>query len=232
MTEIQSFAKTTNYIRKAKYFLKYGIQKCFRFVLIYLFLIITMTDDSIMAQNTEDTLDIEENRQKILENFDISEIPDLDKIRSAASNLFAMPIGQQKVEDLTNLSIEANRAANLISYIRDEYNDEYRDNYRYEFIQEKLAKPHDDYVRISNEFIDIRNQVYYNLGIKYKNLGETVKSFLYFNDAFRLSGFDCRDKRPDDCMRWKAEQEMKNLLQIDGIESYVTWQFDPTDDGF
>ena len=225
MISSQSFATIANFTRKANYFFaKYGMQLCFRIVLICLFLLISVANDNVMAQNTEDLLAIEENRQQTLENFNISEIPDLDRIRSLASNLFALPIGKQKVEDLTNLSIEANRAANLIRYIRDGYNDEYRENYRYEFIQEKLAKPHDDYVKISNEFIDIRNQAYFNLGIKYKSLGETVKSFLYFSDAFRLSRFDCGTKRPDDCMRWKAEQEMKKLLGIEGIDSYVTWQ--------
>lgn len=202
----------------------YAIVQCFRVVLVHLILLFTLSNSGAMAQDTEDLLAIEETRQKTLENFNVAEIPDLDRIRSVASELFALPIDQQNVEDLTNLSIEANRAANLISYIREEYDDEYRDNYRYEFIQEKLAKPHDEYVKVSNEFIDIRNQVYFNLGIKYKNRGETMKSFLYFNDAFRLSRFDCGNKQPDNCMRWRAEQEMKELLGIKQINSYVSWQ--------
>lgn len=220
-----SFLMITDSIRKATYFhTKFGSEQCFRIVVVHLFSFFTLIGGGVMAQDTEDLLAVEENRQKTLENFDITEMPDLDRIRSAASNLFALPIEQQNVEDLTNLSIEANRAANLIGYISEEYNDEYRENYRYEFIQEKLAKPYDGYIKISNEFIAIRNQVYFNLGIKFRNLGETVKSFLYFNDAFRLSRFDCGAKKPDDCMRWKAEQEMKELLGMEQINSYVSWQ--------
>lgn len=221
MLKNHSLAKTTDYSRKSTHFsIKCGLKHCFSSSVFILALACT----SVLAQDTEDLLAIEENRQKTLENFDITEIPDLNRIRSVASKLFALPTEKQNVEDLTNLSIEANRAANLISYISEEYNDEYRENYRYEFIQVKLAKPHDEYVKMSNEFIDIRNQIYFNLGTIYKNRGETVKSFLYFNDAFRLSRFDCETKRPDDCMRWKAEQEMKRLLGIEQIESYVTWQ--------
>ena len=115
--------------------------------------------------------------------------------------------------------------ANLISGILQEYSSYYQENYRYNFIQTKVADPHDAYARLSNKFISIRNLAYFNLGLKMKEKGESLRAYLYFKDAFRLSIFACvKDADPNSCMRWKAEQEMKSLLSIEDIQSYVSWQ--------
>ena len=74
-----------------------------------------------------------------------------------------------------------------------------------------------------NEFLEIRNQAYFNLGLLAKNENKTMEAFLYFKDAYRLSLFDCRGTSEKYCIRWKAEQELQKLLGLMEIKAYVTW---------
>ena len=49
---------------------------------------------------------------------------------------------------------------------------------------------------------------------------------LYFKDAFRLSIFDCESQQATEtCMRWKAEQKLKELLGL-SVNSYVSWELE------
>ena len=178
-----------------------------------------------IAQERTDTLSLEQERKKALERFNVTKVPDLDAVREIAAQLFAQPIKQQDSGQLKKLAEEANRSANLIDYIYDEYMDYYRENYKYDFVQAKVAEPAKDYERVFNEFLSIRNQAYFNLGLLAKDDGKTMEAFLYFKDAYRLSLFECGTKQPaKNCIRWKAEQELQKLLGLTEINAYVTWK--------
>ena len=177
-----------------------------------------------VSQDSVNTLSLEEERSAELEKFDVTEIPDLNVVRNSAKHLFSLPLEKQDSEQLKELARVANMTANLVNYIYDEYDDYYRDNYRYEFIQKKVQIPASVYGAIFNEFLKIRNQAYFNLGLISKNDGRTMEAFLYFKDAFRLSSFDCgKDKPAIGCMRWKAEQELQKLLVLSHVKAYVSW---------
>ena len=182
------------------------------------------TTGSVVSQERSGTLSLERERQATLEEFDITEVPNLDSVRAIATHLFALPVEQQDAEELKALATEANRTANLVDYIYDEYDGYYRDSYKYEFVQREVIKAATEYGTIFNEFLNIRNQAYFNLGLLSRNAGRTMEAFLYFKDAFRLSSFDCGPKTPaTSCMRWKAEQELQKLLGLSHIKAYVTW---------
>ena len=113
----------------------------------------------------------------------------------------------------------------MVNFIKDEYDDFRQENYRYDFVLKKLKPSLGQYTQVVNEFLAIRNQAYFNLGTKAKNAGNNVPALLWFRDAFRLSGFDCgKNQARETCMRWKAEQEIQNLLGLSSIKAYVTWQ--------
>ena len=92
------------------------------------------------AQERTDTLSLEQERKKTLEKFNVTKVPDLAAVREIAVQLFAQPIKQQDSGQLEKLAEEANRSANLIGYIYDEYMDYYRENYKYDFIQEHVLR--------------------------------------------------------------------------------------------
>ena len=98
-------------------------------IVVLSFLVLLLTGDGVIAQDRTNTLSIEQERQAALEEFNVTELPDLDVVRAAAVQLFAQPLEQQDEEELKKLSREANRVANLIDYIFDEYDDYYRENY-------------------------------------------------------------------------------------------------------
>jgi len=54
----------------------------------------------------------------------------------------------------------------MVNFIKDEYDDFRRENYSYGFVLEKLNPSLGHYARIVNEFLAIRNQAYFNLGMK------------------------------------------------------------------
>ncbi len=71
----------------------------------------------------------------------------------------------------------------------------------------------------------IRNQAYFNLGILARDSGKTMEAFLYFKDVFELSVFNCDGgKSAETCMRWKAEQELQEILGLSAIKAYVSWE--------
>lgn len=171
------------------------------------------------------TLSLDKEREKALKEFDVSEIPNPDTVRKTADAIFGKKLDAQSEKELRQIAKQANKLTNLIGAILSEYASYYRENYRYDFIQKKVMGPHDEYIRASNEFIGIRNQAYFNLGLKAKQAKMNLRAFFYFKDAFRLSSFDCEDGSPEvTCLRWQAEQEMKKLLSLTDIQSYVRWK--------
>lgn len=174
--------------------------------------------------SAQSTLDIDEQRAATLEKLE-SDVPDPDGIRKIAKETFSKPISDQDTDVLQSLAKQANSYANMVNFIKDEYDDFRRENYSYDFVLEKLSPSLGHYTRIVNEFLTIRNQAYFNLGMKAKEAGDNVPALLWFRDAFRLSSFDCgKSQARETCMRWKAEQEIQNLLGLSSIKAYVTWQ--------
>lgn len=174
--------------------------------------------------SAQSTLDIDEQRAAALEKLE-SDVPNPDRIRGIAQETFSKSISDQDIDVLKSLAKQSNSYANMINFIKDEYDNFRRENYRYDFVLKKIDLSLDQYTRIVNEFLAIRNQAYFNLGMKAKEAGNNVPALLWFRDAFRLSSFDCgKNEARETCMRWRAEQEIQNLLGISSIRAYVTWQ--------
>ncbi len=174
--------------------------------------------------SAQSTLDIDEQRAATLEKLE-SDVPDPDGIRRIARETFSKPISDQDTDVLQSLAKQSNVYANMVNFIRDEYDDYRRENYSYDFVLEKLNPSFGHYTRIVNEFLAVRNQSYFNLGMKEKEAGSNVPALLWFRDAFRLSSFDCgKNQARQTFMRWKAEQEIQNLLGLSSVKAYVTWQ--------
>ena len=175
------------------------------------------TDD----QPGDNSEDIERLRNSQIKKWGGSSLPDHKKTAASAKEILAKPLESQTVSELTELAKQANRAANYIGFIESEYDSYYRANYQYDIVTTKVGKAADEYREISNQLRDYRNQAYFNLGKKADISGNQVKAFFYFRDAYRLAIF-ARNKKKG--MRYKAEQEMKRLLNLDDITSFITWQ--------
>lgn len=167
--------------------------------------------------------EIEAQREELLAKWGAAGLPQPLQIDEAAQELLALPLEEQSVEALTELAEEANRAANFVNFIFEEYAEYHRDNYRYDFVQEKVAPFHDAYVDLSNRLKGRRNQAFFNLGLKHKAQGNQMAAFFFFRDAFRLSSFT-EDGGDHKGLRYQAEVEMKQLLGIDHLGSFVYWQ--------
>ena len=190
---------------------------------IILAFIVCIGISSISSVSAQSELDIDAQRAADLEKFE-SGIPDQDNLREIAANTFAKPIADQSEDVLLLLAKQSNYYANLIGFITDEYKDYHNSKYRFDFVTEKVAIPMDAYAGIENEFKTIRNQAYFNLGLKAEAAGRGIEALLLFRDAHKLSAFDCFETRRENCMRWKAEQEMQKLLGLSHIRAYVTWK--------
>jgi hypothetical protein len=166
---------------------------------------------------------LDDERTKQLEELGVL-LPNPDAIREAAREEFAKPLDQQSTENLENIARDANKYANLISKISDEYNDYIRENSRYDFVIKEVQRAPvvEKYLELDSEFKGIRNMAYLNLGKIALREEKEMKAFLLFNDAYRLSVFSCAEGK-EDCVRYEAEQQMKKLLNIEG-ESYIHWQ--------
>ena len=163
---------------------------------------------------------LEDERKKQLQELGVL-LPEPDAIIADAEEEFAKPIQDQSKTRLEDISKRANSYANLISKIADEYDDYLRSNSRYDFVVEEVqnASVVEELMKADSVFKTIRNRAYLNLGRIALAEKEEMKAFLLFNDAFRLSAFSCGDGK-DNCVRYEAEQYMKELLGVQG-ESYV-----------
>ncbi|MFG6517832.1 hypothetical protein ACGYLX_10260 [Sulfitobacter sp. 1A13496] len=175
------------------------------------------------SSHAQESVSLGDERTKQLQQLGLL-LPDPAAIRASAEFEFAKPAADQDAERLEDIANEANTYSNLVTKITDEYNDYLRDNSRYDFVIEEVKKAPivASLLSLDSEFKGIRNQAYLNLGVLALNDGRKMEAFLLFNDAFRLSVFDCADGA-DSCLRHQAEQHMKELLGVDG-ESYVHWK--------
>jgi len=179
---------------------------------------------SLTSLGFSQNVNLEEQRSQAIKDMAAIDIPDPKKIEMSASQLFALPLDQQSEEELKTISRLANSYANFIGYIEKEYRSHQSENYRYDFITKELSPILDKYVTISNRFKNIRDMSNYNLGEKASARGDNISAFFYYNDVYRLGGFECAPKAIDTCLRRKAEIQMQKLLQITGIAPYTTWQ--------
>jgi hypothetical protein len=189
------------------------------------FILVSTTAIALFSSSSsaQESMSLEDDRTKQLQELGVL-LPDPVAIRASAEAEFAKPVAEQDADRLEDIASEANTYSNLVSKITDEYNDYLRDNSRYDFVTEEVRKAPivGSLLSLDSEFKGIRNQAYLNLGILAMDDGRQMEAFLFFNDAFRLSVFDCSEG-VDLCVRHQAEQHMKHLLGVEG-ESYVHWR--------
>ena len=75
-------------------------------------------------------------------------------------------------------------------------------------------------MKLSNRLKSYRNQAYSSLGPKAAERGDEFEAFFYFRDAYRLSSFT-EGQATREGMHYKAEIEMKNLLGIEELGTFV-----------
>ncbi len=167
--------------------------------------------------------DIESGRKEMLEKWGVEGLVQPREIEARAQALLAQPLDQQPEEDLKAIAQQANAAANFVGFILEEYQEYYRDNYKYDFVQKKVAPFHDEYVTLTNQLKDYRNQAYFYLASKAASRGEGMQAFFLFRDAHRLSSFT-EDEGDHKGIRYRSEIEMKRLLGIEDVGSFLYWK--------
>jgi hypothetical protein len=167
--------------------------------------------------------DIESARVELQKKWAVDGLIKPKEVLRRGSELFARELDEQSEEDLQALVKQANAAANYVGVILDEYASYYSDNYRSELIQKRVAQYHDAYVSLSNRLKTLRDQAYFNLGKKAAARGEEISAFFLFRDAFRFSSFT-EPQGDHKGIRYLAEIEMKKLLDIEGIGTFLYWE--------
>jgi hypothetical protein len=199
---------------------KKGEKMKFKMILIFAAILLVVASSFSFAGENED---IEKLREEQLRKWGTEGILKPKKVTKEIESYLGKPLNKQSVKDLKLLAKQANTAAKLVGFVLEKYSAYYRDNYKYDFVQEKVAPFHDKYVYLSNGLIDYRNQAYFNLGLLTLANGKEVEAFFYFKDAYRLSSFTASPESPKG-MRYKAEQEMKKILAIEDIPSFLHWK--------
>ena len=167
--------------------------------------------------------DIEATRSEMLKRWGVDGLVKPGDVEANAKTILSRPLAQQVDDELRELAKQANAAANFVGFILEEYKKYYRDNYRYDFVQSKVAPFHDAYVELSNRLKSYRNQAYFNLGKKAAQRGDEMTAFFLFRDAYRLSTFT-EGQGDHKGMRYLAEVEMKKLLGMEHIGTFIYWQ--------
>ena len=174
------------------------------------------------GQDASDDENVENERLELLQRWESAGLVKPADVEAMAKQILEKPLSEQTVEDLKHLAKQSNAAANFVGHILDEYEDYHRDNYRYDFVLEKVAPFRNAYVELSNRLKSYRNEAYFNLGIKAMEGGDDIEAFLYFRDSYRLSLFtEGKDNREG--MRYKSEIQMKKLLGIEELGTFVHW---------
>ena len=181
-----------------------------------------LSSSFIFSQDKEDS-DFKALRDEQIKKWGISEVPDVKSITERSEQFFSRSLDKQTIKELEEIAEETNRAANFVDFIYTGYKNYYSDNYRYEFVQEKVAPFHDEYVIIANKLKGFRNQSYFNLGVKYMSEGNNMTAFFYFRDSYRLSPFT-ESEGNHKGLRYKSEIEMKKLLGIEDLGTFIYWR--------
>lgn len=188
-------------------------------------IVITLTVLLVLpaAVIASDMEDVEKLRSEQIKKWGDTSIPKPKEIAIKAKAVLDKPIENQSISELKNIAEQSNKAANYVGFILDDYATYHRDNFRFDFVQEKVVPFYDAYVKLSNELKDYRNQSYFNIGKKLVASNNEIEAFFYFRDAYRLSSFT-DDKGDHKGMRFLAEQEMKKLMGLTDIESFLYWR--------
>ena len=173
------------------------------------------------AQDAQSKEDIEAARAEMLKRWGVGLIK--PSTVEAKAHILSRPLAEQSDEELRELAKQANAAANFVDFIIEEYQEYYRDNYRYDFVQKAVTPFHDAYVELSNRLKSYRDQAYFNLGKKAAARGDEITAFFLFRDAYRLSSFT-KAEGDHKGMRYLAEIEMKKLLGIDHLGTFIYWE--------
>lgn len=174
------------------------------------------------AKDNSDPSTIESLRKQMLKRWGGKGLGDSKKLETKARTLLAKPIESQTFVELEAMAEEANKIANLVGYIFEEYSDYYRENYSNKRIQYKVRPYHNAHLRVANKFKGYRNQAFFNLGMKSKVAGNSIAAFFYFRDAFRLSNFVDSSAPGGKGVRYKAEIEMKAILGLQDLDTFIT----------
>jgi len=183
---------------------------------LFLIFILIFTPVHLFA---EDSGGIDDLRAKAVEKWSGTGFGDVNETLSYAKNI--LNDKNASIDELTTASTRANAAANFVGYITEEYDDYIRDNYQYDFVTNKVLPTFRLYQEKQNSLLNVRNEIFLRIGDMLKEQGKYTEAFFYYNDAFRLSIFETSDKG----IRWKAEQEMKAMLGLNDIVSFITWQY-------
>ena len=187
---------------------------------VVILIVLLVLPAAVIASDLED---VEKLRAEQIKKWGDTSIPKPNEIASKAKAVLDKPIENQSISELKNIAEQSNKAANYVGFILDDYATYYRDNYKYDFVQEKVAPFHDAYVKLSNELKDYRNQSYFNIGKKLAASNNEIEAFFYFRDTYRLSSFT-DNKGDHKGMRFLAEQEMKKLMGLSDIGSFIYWK--------
>ena len=103
--------------------------------------------------SAQSTLDIDEQRAATLKKLE-SDVPDPDEIRRIAKETYSKPISAQDTDVLQSLAKQSNGYANMVNFIKDEYDDYRRENYSYDFVLEKLNPSLGHYARNRERVFD------------------------------------------------------------------------------
>lgn len=178
---------------------------------------------NIKTLHNVDTTNIDETREELIKRWGDGGIIKPSEVEELAEKILSLPIEEQKENQLLELATLANTSAYFVGFIFEEYKRYYIEIYGYDFAKEKVTPSHDAYAQLGNKLKEYRNQAYYNLGKKALERGDTLTAFFMFRDAFRLDSFTKEDGDHKG-MRYKSELEMKKILGISDIETYVYWK--------
>ncbi len=194
----------------------------FRFLLAALFIIFLSFPFPAQAQEAK-AEDIEASRIEMLKRWGVDGLVKPNEVETFAKTILGSPLADQSDDQLRELARQANAAANFMGFILEEYERYSRENYRYDFVQEAVNPFLDVYVTFSNRLKSYRNQAYFNLGKKAAERGDDLTAFFLFRDAYRLSLFT-EDGGDHKGMRYQAEIEMKKLLGLQDMGTFLYWK--------
>ena len=190
--------------------------------LVALFIVLLVPVPPATAQEVR-AEDIEATRSEMLKRWGVDGLGKPSDVEARAKAILEKPLTEQTDAELRELAAQANAAANFVGFILEEYEEYYRENYRFDFVQEKIAPYHDAYVNLSNRLKGYRNQAYYNMGKKALERGDEIAAFFLFRDAYRLSSFT-EERGDHKGMRYLAEIEMKTILGIEPMGTFIYWK--------
>ena len=110
--------------------------KSFGILTVTLFAAICLV--AIPPASAQSTLDIDEQRAETRKKME-SEIPDPVQLGEIAKTTFSKSLSDQNVDVLKSLAKHSNSYANMVNFIKDEYDDFLRKNYSYDFVTEKVS---------------------------------------------------------------------------------------------